>query len=125
MTKTDTSHPATPLTPEQQRILTTLDVAAALRMNPKRTRIVDPYLVLAELHIARLLTAGVFHGSEIAVSVEWLAQHGGLRALANQPEIKSSPLIRQLLLKLEKIRNTQARAAIAPTTPTVFAPAMA
>jgi hypothetical protein len=45
--------------------------------------------------------------------------------LTNQPEIKSSPLIRQLLLKLEKIRNTQARAAIAPTTPTVFAPAMA
>jgi hypothetical protein len=124
MTNNDSSLP-TPLTPEQHRILTTLDVAAAVRMNPKRSRIVDPYLVLAELHIARLLTAGVFQGREIAVSVEWLAQHGGLLAFANQPEIKSSPLIRQLLLKLEKIRNTQAWAAIAPTPPTVFGLSMA
>src|SRR5262245_26430201 len=90
MTNNDSSLPTTPLTPEQHRILTTLDVAAALRMNPKRSRIVDPYLVLAELHIARLLTAGVFHRSEIAISVEWLAQHGGLPVFANQPEIKSS-----------------------------------
>jgi hypothetical protein len=79
---------------------------------------------VAELHIARLLTAGVFHGSEIAVSVEWLARHG-VPAFTNQPEIKTSPLIRQLLLKLEKIRNTQARAAIAPTTLTVFGLSMA
>src|SRR5262245_22259661 len=125
MTNNDSSRPTTLLTPEQHRILTTLDVAAAVRINPKRSRIVDPYLVLAELHIARLLTAGVFHGSEIALSVEWLDQHGGLPAFTNQPEIKSSPLIRQLLLKLEKIRNTQARAASALTPPTVFGLSMA
>jgi hypothetical protein len=125
MTNDNSSLPTSSLTPEQYRILTALDVAAALRMNPKRSRIVDPYLVLAELHIARLLTAGVFHGSELAVSVEWLARHGGLPAFTNQPEIKSSPLIRQLLLKLGKIRNTQARAAIAPTPPTVFGLSMA
>src|SRR5215831_5337015 len=120
MTNSDSSLSTSSLTPEQHRILTTLDVAAAVRMNPKRSRIVDPYLVLAELHIARLLTAGVFHRSEIAISVEWLARHGGLPAFTNQPEIKSSPLIHQLLLKLEKIRKAPARAASALTPPTVF-----
>jgi hypothetical protein len=46
--------------------------------------------VLAELHIARLLTAGIFDGSEIVVSPEWLNQHGGLPAFANQPEINQA-----------------------------------
>jgi hypothetical protein len=37
MTNNASTPPATPLNQEQHRILATLDVAAALRMNPKRT----------------------------------------------------------------------------------------